>query len=37
VVAVIGNHDIGLDAGEVAGLSPLGVKINHPSEAENVL
>ncbi len=30
VVAVIGHHDHGHDAGTVAGLEPLGVNITHP-------
>ena len=37
VVAVIGHHDVGSDAGEIAGLSNLGVPITHPSNAREVL
>ena len=37
VVAVIGRHDVGLDAGEVAGTGRLGVAITPPSEAETTL
>jgi hypothetical protein len=37
VVAVFGHHNIGSDAGEVAGIKHLGVKITHDSEAATVL
>ncbi|TNV78726.1 hypothetical protein FGO68_gene9082 [Halteria grandinella] len=37
VVAVIGHHDVGSDAGTIAGLeAPLGVKITHPENAKEV-
>jgi hypothetical protein len=37
VVAVIGHHDIGKDSGEVSGDNINGVKISHPSDADQVL
>ena len=37
VVAVIGHHDAGKDAGEVAGLGPLGVQITHEDQANEEL
>jgi dihydrodipicolinate reductase len=37
VVAVIGRHDVGKDAGEVAGTGPLGVSITDPSHADEIL
>ena len=37
VVAVIGRHDIGRDAGEVAGIGLLGVVITDPREADETL
>jgi hypothetical protein len=37
VVAVFGHHDIGKDAGEVAGIQQIGVPITHASEANTVL
>ena len=37
VVAVIGHHDVGKDAGEVAGLAALGVQITNSDDAEAVL
>ena len=36
VVAVIGHHDHGQDAGTVAGLEPLGVTISRPQEAKEI-
>ena len=37
VVAVIGHHDVGSDAGEIAGLGKAGVNITHPDNAREVL
>ena len=37
VVAVFGHHDIGKDSGEVSGDNINGVKISHPSDADQVL
>lgn len=37
VVAVIGHHDIGSDAGEIAGGAAIGVRITHPDNAREVL
>ena len=37
VVAVIGHHDVGSDAGEIAGLGKAGVNITHPDHAREVL
>ena len=34
VVSVVGHHDIGKDAGEVAGLPAIGVLITHSDDAE---
>lgn len=37
VVAVFGHHDVGSDAGEIAGLGNAGVNITHPDHAREVL
>ena len=37
VVACFGRHDVGKDAGEWAGLQPLGVPITDPKDAPGVL
>ena len=37
VVAVFGHHDVGKDAGEIAGLAHIGVPITHDSDAQPVL
>jgi hypothetical protein len=37
VVAVIGHHDVGSDAGEIAGVGNIGVPITHPSNAREIL
>lgn len=37
VVAVIGHHDVGRDAGEVAGLAPIGVNITNSDDGDAVL
>jgi hypothetical protein len=34
VVSVVGHHDVGNDAGEVAGLPAIGVLITHTDDAE---
>ena len=37
VVVVIGRHDIGKDAGTIAGIEPLGVHISDPKDASNAI
>lgn len=37
LVAVVGHHDAGKDAGEVAGAGPIGVKITHSDEGAKVI
>lgn len=37
IVGVVGHHNVGEDAGEVAGVRPINVKVRHPDEAiENI-
>jgi hypothetical protein len=37
LVAVIGHHDVGKDAGEVAGAGNIGVNITHSDEGAKVI